>query len=259
MATRDVRNPSIANIIWQVNPCSTTRNGSGQYIPGACDLSQVIDNHLSGVPDSAGGNDNRPICGDTYNYDTALPVATSVYQGEVTCTQSVNKWTNPATSNGTVWRGPHLFNTQTSDLFNSRFAISQYSQTGKFVAFTSDWNNTLGTTDGSTPTLGTSPAGSIASSVNCYGGWNWQQNQPYAQGTLIRPSTDLTGGGTLYPVFQAVVAGTSQATSDPIGLIPTLFGGHSLGDTVNDGTVTWMEVSTDANCASDVFIAEVSK
>ncbi len=112
--------------------------------------------------------------------------------------------------------------------------------------------------DGTTPTLGTSPAGSIASSANCYGGWNWQQSHAYALGTLIRPSTDLGGGGTLYPVFQAVVAGTSQASSNPMDTIPTLFGGHSLGDTFTDGGVTWMEVADDDNCASDVFIAEVS-
>jgi fibronectin type 3 domain-containing protein len=31
-----------------------------------------------------------------------------------------------------------------------------------------------------------------------------------------------------------------------------------VGDTFSDGTVTWMEVAEDDNCASDVFIAEVS-
>jgi hypothetical protein len=258
MATHDLRNPSATpNIIWQVSPCSTTRDANGNFIPSACDLSQVIDNHLSGVYNPT-GSDDKPICGDSYNYDSGLPIATSAYQGEVTCTQSANKWTNTATPQTTVWRGPHHFNTQTNDLFSARFVLSQYSQSGSFVAFTSDWNNTLGSTDGATPALGTSPAGSIASSANCYGGWNWQQNHAYAQGVLIRASTDLGGGGALYPVFQAVVAGTSQASSNPISVIPGLFGGRNVGDTFSDGTVTWMEVAEDDNCASDVFIAEVS-
>ena len=259
MATHDLRNPGgTPQIIWQVSPCSTSPDGNGNYIPSACDLGQVIDNHLSGVYNPT-GSDDKPICGDTYNYDTALPIANTAYQGEVTCTQSAARWTNTGAPQTTVWRGPHTFNTQTNDLFSARFVLSQYSQTGKFLAFTSDWNNTLGSTDGTTPTLGTSPAGSIASSANCYGGWNWQQNHGYALGAMIRPSTDLTGGGTLYPVFQAVVAGTSQASANPIGVIPGLFGGHALGDTVTDGSVTWMQVAATESCASDVFIAEVSR
>jgi hypothetical protein len=259
MATHDLRNPSATpQIIWQVSPCSTTRDANGNFIPSACDLSKVIDNHLSGVFNPT-GSDDKPICGDTYNYDTGLPVPTSAYQGEVTCTQSAAKWTNTAAPQTIVWRGPHHFNTQTNNSFSARFVLSQYSQTGKFVAFTSDWNNTLGSVDGTTPTLGTSPTGSIATGATCYGGWNWQQNHAYTAGTLIRPSTDLGGGGTLYPVFQAVVTGTSQGSSNPIGAIPGLFGGHNVGDTFTDGGVTWMEVAADDNCASDVFVAEVSK
>jgi hypothetical protein len=259
MGLYDVRNPGTqASIIWQVSPCSTSQDANGNYIPSACNMGAVLDNHLSGVFNPT-GSDDKPICGDSYNYDTGLPVAESAYQGEVTCTQSASRWTNTATPQTMVWRGPHLFNTQTNDLFGARFAISQYSQTGKFVAFTSDWNNTLGSTDGTTPTLGTSPAGSVATGATCYGGWTWQQDHAYAQGTLIRPSTDLGGGGTLYPVFQAVVAGTSQASSNTIGVIPGLFGGHNVGDTFTDGGVTWMEVAADDNCASDVFVAEVSR
>ncbi len=162
MATHDLRNPGATpQIIWEVSPCSISPDANGNYIPSACDLGQVIDNHLSGVYNPT-GSDDKPICGDTYNYDTALPIANTAYQGEVTCTQSAARWTNTASPQTTVWRGPHTFNTQTNDLFSARFVLSQYSQTGKFLAFTSDWNNTLGSTDGTTPTLGTSPAGSIA-------------------------------------------------------------------------------------------------
>jgi hypothetical protein len=266
MASISLITPSAApKILWQLQPCSTTVDPiTHKWVPGSCALGNTIDNHLSAASNPPWALDAWPSCGDTYNYDNASPNATSPYQGEVTCTQTATTWTNPLTPSAlrAVYRGPHHFNTQTHDNFNARFVISQYSQCDAgacFVGFTSDYNSQLGSIDGTTPTLGTTPAGSINTGVSCYGGWNWQADTNYTVGTLIHASTDLTGGGSLFGVWQVTQGGKSQSTANLITLIPTLFPSVSaVGTVVNDNTVKWIKVALVGNCAADVFIAQVS-
>jgi hypothetical protein len=199
-----------------------------------------------------------------------------------------------------------LYNTQTNDLFNSAFAISQMSQTGNFLAFTSDWDNTLGTTDvwkkwsaagtyavGDEVTeraipyvskvtnntvepatdinhtywmsqwtrLGISPVGSLTSPQACYGGNTWQPNYAPALGELVHPDLDMTGGGMLYSVFQAVAIGNSNRgrtqSGHPNVVIPTLFANKTIGETSLDGDVTWMMVSAKGNCATDIYVVNL--
>lgn len=274
-------NPTISaasNIIWQPSPCSVTQKVTSPYYdPPACDLSQVIDNHLS-MAFNPGGADTSPICGDTYNYATFSPVEFNAWQGEVICVPSFTSWTNPLTP-GTQnpWRFTHIFEPGTNDAFNAQFQISQYSQDGKWVFSTTSWNSTLGTTDGSDPTCGGSyPCNNptcgnascngffraafdeYSSVTNCIGGLPWQPGHTYTLGTIIHPIKGTGGGGTIYPPVQltAVTVGSTFTTNT---VNPVWVTGAARGVTYSDGgaTGTWTVISTKGNCRSDVVATKL--
>lgn len=241
-------------IVWQASPCSTSPSGTPPvYNPPACTLGSVIDNHLSIV-----AGENSPICGSVYNYATLSPVAMNAWQGEEFCTSSNVRWTDTANPGAQAqYRFTHIFGSGTNDLFNSQFAISQYSPDGNWLFFTTDWNSQWGSTDGTTPTLGTNPSDSVAiAGATCYGGLPWQANTLYTpgtQGSMIHPIQGTSGGGTTYEVVEAIsTTGDSMSssthptwtTADPVGT--------KYFETHTGGSVTWEVVATQGNCRSDV-------
>lgn len=261
-------------IIWQAgdgtapgsgpNSCSATSAGP-PYNPPACDLSKTTDNHLS-MAYNPGGTDSSPVCGSTYNYANLSPVATEAWQSMETCTSSVPSWTDPTapSTSAHVWQFTHTFATGTNDQFNGQFQISQYSQDGQWLFWTSDWNSTLGTTDGSDPTCAgvypctngflIAPFDQFSSATNCIGGWPWQANHAYRLGEIIHPIKGTAGGGTIYEPVQATAiagGGLSGATA------PLWSTSAARGTTYTDNQVTWTVLATTGNCATDVFAVKL--
>jgi len=230
-------------ISWQVKPCSTAET-EGVYDPPSCAHS-IVDDHMSAAY-NPGGTDTYPVCGAMYNYATLSPIAFDAWQGEILCQTTSPTWTNLASpsTQQKQWRFTHTFGTGTISNFDAQFQISEVSQDGRFVAFSSDWNSQLGSTTGSAPTL---PVAN--SSVTCLGGLPWRPSYAYAQGTLIHPIQGTSGGGTIYHVFQAISGGTS-GSSAPV------WAGSSLGNQITDGGATWQDLGP-GNCRGEVFVVRL--
>jgi hypothetical protein len=88
-------------------------------------------------------NDNEPICASTYYYDEDNDTITQPYQGEMICIE-----TDAIAS--TVWRFAHNRASGEPGYFNTQ-PLGSVSRDGKFVLFTSDWHNQLGTERNGTP------------------------------------------------------------------------------------------------------------
>ncbi len=74
----------------------------------------------------------------------------------------VNEITGVSTITGTVYRFAHTYATGLSWSFDGQNAIGGVSQDGRFYAFTSDWQGTLGTEGGANGTCTNSPNSSTA-------------------------------------------------------------------------------------------------
>lgn len=87
-------------------------------------------------------NDNAPVCGTTNSYDGDTSV-TQAYDGEIFCIETDE-------SRSTVWRFAHH-----RALWNSAFfftaPIPNISLDGRFLLFTSSWDNQVGTTKSGAP------------------------------------------------------------------------------------------------------------
>lgn len=243
-------------IFWEGHPCNDTPSNEP-----ACTLSISIDSHPS-MAYNPGGTDNSPVCTSAYNYASLSPIETYPYQGEEICIKSSTTWTDssaPATN--PAYRLTHSFNDGTNDQFNTQFGISQYSQDGHWLFFTTDWDSTLGTKDGSDPTCGnTFPCTggfqvAAPTGHNCLGGQPWQANHSYALGTVLHPIQGTGGGGTIYEPVQAVAVtgtGTSGATH------PAWTTTDPVGTTYTDNQVTWKVLATQGNCRGDLFVVKTA-
>jgi len=110
--------------------------------------------------------------------------------------------------------------------------VGSESQTGKYFAFTSDWENTLGSTNGTAACIPNGPT--------------WQASTIYGPTNIlvINPATANNAGGYSY---QATTVGTSGTTT------PATFN-QTVGGTTTDGTVTWTNLGGPPNCRGDVFV-----
>jgi hypothetical protein len=237
---------------WVAQPC--TANGASYYPSPDCYEPAVVDSHLGGGQ-SAGFTDSGVLLGSMYNVATLNPIEFNAWQGE-----EIGVSTGPTTSSpgsaavGTVYRFTHDFNLGSNPIFDSKFHISQASQDGGYIAFTSDWNGQLGSTTGIVPTvangqLAVNPPAGVT--YNCLGGPTWKASTAYQLGLLMDPIPSTNGGSGNYDVFQVITAGTTGATH------PDWTSASGTPPTIADGTVIWQDLGVIGNCRSDVIIAKL--
>jgi hypothetical protein len=227
-------------VTWQVSPCDI----DGVWFPGdtkpPCDFANAYDSHMSWAS-NPGDGDSSPICGSMYNYATLAPPPVAPWQGEAICISSTPTWANGGTIGAwNVWRFAHEFNTGGNADFDVQFAISELSNDGRFLAFGSDWNCTLGTTSGTTSPL--------------YCGPPWVAGTSYSAGQQVNPFSSTGGSGTNYGVYEVTIGGTSAATA------PTWFVCNSgtAGNTVTDANGVQYTCQGAGNARGDVFIVQLA-
>jgi hypothetical protein len=232
----DLNNPSVGNVTtWQIPSCG------GANPP--CDYPAYYDSHMAWWHDGA-DDDLGPICGSIYNVATLAPPPVEPWQGEEVCISSTPSWTVGSTIGAwQAWRFTHSFNTGGNPFFDTQFAISQLSNDGHFLAFSSDWNCTLGTITGG-PSSGSS----------WFCGPPWVGGTTYTAGQMINPFSSTGGSGTNYGVFEVTVGGTSAATP------PTWFVCNSgtAGNMVTDANGVQYTCLGSGNGKGEVFIVQLA-
>jgi len=230
----DASNPSVGNITtWQIPSCG------GSNPP--CEFGGTYDSHTAWWHDAA-DDDQGPICGSFYNIATlAEPPPLAAWQGEEVCVSATPSWVVGGTIGGwKAWRFTHAFNTGGNPDFNVQFAISQLSNDGRFLAFSSDWNCTLGTTSGTTSPM--------------YCGPPWVGGTSYSMGQMINPFSSTGGSGTSYGVYAVTVAGTSAATRPAWFVCNT----GTAGNTITDANGVQYTCQGTGNARGDVFIVQLA-
>jgi hypothetical protein len=197
-----------------------------------CNLGEILDSHLSWVGDP--GTDNYPACGTTYNLPTLGP-AFNAWQNMETCyptavTQSVSSLpiSSSLPSFGSPWQFTHTFATGTSRMFSTQYQLSQYSQDGNWLFWSSDWNCQNGSLTGSPPTVWTSDThvqmlavAAVPANPSSLCGLPWIPATTYVVGNTINPIEGTSGSGQVDDVFQAIyVNGASGPASTLAGKQP---------------------------------------
>ncbi|MFZ0321940.1 MAG: hypothetical protein WAL56_22635 [Candidatus Sulfotelmatobacter sp.] len=239
---------SIPTTTWQVgapytNPCDP----NGTWYAGdpnpPCEFANAYDSHMAWWHDAA-DDDLGPICGSVYNYATLAPPPVAPWQGEEVCISSTPSWSVGGTiGDWQVWRFTHSFNTGGNPFFDTQFAISQLSNDGHFLAFSSDWNCTLGTITGG-PSSGSS----------WFCGPPWVGGTEYTAGQMINPFGSTGGSGTNYGVFAVTVGGTSAATA------PAWFvcSSGTAGSTITDANGVQYTCLGAGNGKGEVFVVQLT-
>jgi len=228
-------------ISWQPTPCDSRAYAAGiTYTNPPCEFANAYDSHLSAAY-NPGGADASPVCGSIFNDETLSPVAFAPFQGEAICVPTSPRWASGASPVGqnAPWRFTHEFNTGSNAFFDVQFAISQESTDGKFLAFSSDWNCTLGSTAGGSSSL-------------C--GVPWVGGAVYSAGQYVNPFSGAGGSGTNYGVYKITVGGTSSA------IPPAWFVCNSgtAGNTVMDSSGVVYTCQGSGNGRGDVFIVRLA-
>jgi hypothetical protein len=220
----------------QTNPQGCYVTAGGQKNPD-CNLSEVLDSHLSAAGDP--GSDSYPVCGTSYNYATLGP-ATNAFQNMETC-YSINP-SNPASllpeTAGSVWQFTHTFATGTSATFSTQFQISEYSQDANWLLWGSDWNCQNGSTNGTAPAVWTSgtyldmlAVAAVPANPTSVCGLPWAANTTYTVGNMINPIEGTSGSGAVDDVFQAIYAGGPSGPTQPGPTTPNSYFSTSVGPT----------------------------
>jgi hypothetical protein len=211
-----------------------------------CNLSEVLDSHLSWVGDP--GTDTYPVCGTSYNYATLGP-AFNAWQNMETCyptiptgcDPSVNAacaaW--PSSSLGPVWQFSHTFATGTSTTFSTQFQISEYSQDANWLFWSSDWNCQNGSNTGAAPTVysgsGTyvdmMAVAAVPAAPTSLCGLPWAASTTYVVGNMINPIEGTAGAGAVDDVFQAIYVGGPTGSTQPGPAVPNSYFSASIGPT----------------------------
>lgn len=215
--------------------CAQVSNPPGSYLTAAgvikspdSNLAEALDSHLSCA---AGG---AYACGTTYNYGTLSPIAYNAWQNMETCYPltttgstvgtAATCTSTPLTSIGPVKQYTHTFATGTNLLFSSQFQISEFSQDGKWLLWSSDWNCSLGSVDGSVPVvnasgfLGQLPVTPVPASPGSFCGLPWQASHAYVIGNMINPIENTSGSGGVDDVYQAVAVNGTGTSGPPSSL-----------------------------------------
>jgi len=233
-------NPGILGDImvsWQ--PTCTTSWTPNALLP-PCEFGLAYDSHMSG-PFNPGGADTSPVCGSIFNYATLAPPPVAPWQGEAICIPIFPTWAMGASPVGqnAPWRFTHELNTGSNSFFDVQFAISQESTDGKFLAFTSDWNCTLGNTAGGNASLCGAP---------------WVGGAVYSAGQYVNPFSATGGSGTNYGVYKITTGGTSAATAPAWFVCNT----GTAGNTVTDSNGVVYTCQGTGNGRGDVFIVRLA-
>lgn len=188
-----------------------------------CTLADVFDSHLSVAADD--GTDTVPACGTTYNFATLGP-AFNAWQNKETCYPVTPQYgATQSNSVGPVYQFTNWFNSGTNLDFSIQYGVSQYSQDGNWLFWSSDWNCTLGSTNNVTPSLWTSGShyqmlsvSAVPTNPSSICGPTWASSNPYIMGNMINPIENATSNGGADDVFQALTNGTSGSKSiGPLG------------------------------------------
>lgn len=203
-----------------------------------CNLSEVLDSHLSLVGDP--GTDTYPACGTSFNYATLGP-AVNAWQNMETCYQTSPTYDGssvPGTSVGNVWQFTHTFATGTSATFSTQFQISQYSQDANWLFWSSDWNCQDGSTTGTAPTVWTSgthidmlAVTAVPASPTSVCGLPWAASTTYVVGNMIDPIEGTGGAGAVDDVFQAIYVAGPTGANQPGPALPNSYFSTSVGPT----------------------------
>ncbi len=216
-------------------PGSYVTVSSVQKNPDA-DLSEVFGSHVSrtGLP----GTDTGPACGTTYNLNPANGLAINMLQNEETCFSTLpllpsgyvpnsgfgsllplcfpgGVGGSPACAQtyGSAWRFSHTWATQASVTFSTQFQISEYSQDGNWMFYSSDHGCTLGSTlaGNAVPMVWTSgthvqmlAVAALPANPSSLCGYPWQAATLYTVGNLINPIEGTSGSAQIDDVFQAI-------------------------------------------------------
>jgi hypothetical protein len=197
--------------------CYSSPSGSQQP---SCNLAAVLDSHLSCV----GGCDHGSFhgCGTSYNYANLGP-AFNAWQNMETCWPTGTAYSAsslPGSSAGPVSQFTHTNATGTCGVFSCQFQISEWSQDGNWLFWSSDWGCQLGSTTGSAPVVWSSGSyyqafiqPSVPAGLTSLCGYPWLPGTSYAGGNTITPIEGTTGIGAIDDVFQALTSGTSGPNS----------------------------------------------
>jgi hypothetical protein len=241
----DSANPGAAPLTsWQVgapftNPCDTSSVWTALDPNPPCFFGQAYDSHFAFWHDPA-DDDLGPVCGSMYNIATLAPPPLAPYQGEAVCVSTTPLWAQGASIGAyKVWRFTHEFCTGGNAFFDTQFCISQLSTDGKFLAFSSDWNCTLGTTAG------------VASPLFC--GAPWVGGTNYTTNTMINPFSGTNGTGTNFGVYQVQAPGGIASTTKPAWFVCTA---GSAGTNVTDSNGIVYKCLGPGNGKGEVFITE---
>lgn len=236
--TVDLNNPYaiLPAINWQAT-CASPWSPNNPRPP--CTFGSGYDSHLVMAYNPAGA-DTGPYCGTIF-YSALAPPPVAPWQGEFICVSSTPRWTNPASPNGgqKVWRFNHTFCSGGGTTFDAQFCISQVSSTGKFAAFTSDWNCSLGTSSGGTSSLCGRP---------------WIAGTAYSLNQLINPFSANGGGGTNFGIWKVTTPGTA-ASSAPSWVVCN---SGNVGATVTDANGVVYTCQGTGNGRADVFIVKLA-
>ena len=218
-----------------------------------CNLSEILDSHLSWVGDP--GTDTYPACGTSFNYATLGP-AFNAWQNMETCYQTYPTYptgyappaayTLPSASVGNAWQFSHTFATGTSATFSTQFQISEYSQDANWLFWSSDWNCQDGSSTGVAPTVypgsGTYfdmlVVAAVPASPSSICGLPWAANTTYAAGNMINPIEGTNGTGAVDDVFQAIYVGGPTGPTQPGPAMPNSYFSSSTAPSIIPVSIT---------------------
>jgi hypothetical protein len=162
-----------------------------------------------------------------YNYTNFGP-AVQQWQNFEACWPTSSVSTSPSASFGPVSQFTHDFNTKTARHFDTQFGISQLSQDGNWIFWSSDLGCNTGLVSNSiAPNTGSGYNGTAQSLLLwpdpdnpitlC--GLPWQPGHTYKLGQLINPIEGTTGTGAIDDVFQnqGPTATTTTGPNSSIG------------------------------------------
>ncbi len=215
--------------------CYVTGVGGAGIKSPDCNLSEALDSHVSRAGHLS--NDSYPACGTTFNNATASPIAFDAWQGMEVCYPTATAVpssapgsgaTLPSASLASPWQFTHTFVLGTNLFFNAQWGISQFSQDGNWLFYTSDHAGQNGSSTGSPPAvwssgtyyqmLAVSPvAAPPLTTTTSLSGIPWQPLTAYAVGNLINPIEGTGGGGQIDDVFQAIYASGTSGPNSSLG------------------------------------------
>ena len=203
-----------------------------------CQLSNAYDSHLS-LANNPGLSDTSCAGGSVFNISTGFqPQSFVPWSDEEVCVTVTPNWAaaGPVDPAAKVYRFTHNFNFGNSATFDAQYSISQLSQAtvnGQFLAWTSDWEGTLGSTAGD---------------ATATAGPTWIAGYVFPTGSTVCPASGFTGTMTRQDCFSITNAGSVASG-------PTAPTWASCSPSCTDGNgITYTDLGIKSNARADIFI-----